>query len=76
MRVKQHGYRFSSIYQRYVVDHDKLPSEYDSILKLFERIYSNAETINLKTAETICIQLIKPYINVKFSELYDLLGLL
>ena len=46
------------------------------VLKLFEISYSNAETINLKIAQAICIKHFQLYINVKFDEICDLLGLI
>ena len=74
-RVKQHRRQESSIYKHYTNDHNKLPPIYDEIIKLFSIEYFNEDLHTLKVAEAIHIKALRPYINVKYNELYDVLKL-
>ena len=74
-RVKQHRRQESSIYQHYTHDHNILPPSYDEIIQLFSIEFQSSELYNLKVAEAINIKTLRPFINVKYNELYDVLKL-
>ena len=74
-RIKQHKYKSSSICKHYMYDHDTMPPKLPEFNNCFKIIYSSEHVINLKIVEAIYIKSEKPFINVKFNELYDLLQL-
>ena len=74
-RIKQHRYKSSSIYQHFYHDHSMLPPNFDSIKNNFEVIFRSSDHLDLRIAEAIEIKSKNPFINVKYNELYDFLGL-
>ena len=74
-RMKQHRRADSSIHKHYTNDHDKLPPCYDELKGLFKIEFSSNELQTLKVVEAIQIKSVRPYINVKYNELYDVLKL-
>ena len=75
VRVKQHRYRSSSIYQHLARDHSMLPPTIDQFLKDFKILYSFQDPLTLRIAEAIHIRNANPFINVKYNELFDFLSL-
>ena len=73
--MKQHRRADSSIHKHYTNDHDKLPPCYDELKGLFKIEFSSNELQTLKVVEAIQIKSVRPYINVKYNELYDVLKL-
>ena len=74
-RMKQHRRADSSIHNHYTHDHDMLPPCYDELRGLFKVVFSSNELQTLKIVEAILIKSVRPYINVKYNELYDVLKL-
>ena len=52
-----------------------LPPNFDSIKDNFEVIFRSNDHLDLRIAEAIKIKSNNPFINVKYNELYDFLGL-
>ena len=75
VRVKQHRYKSSSIYQHLARDHSMLPPIFDQFVKDFKILYSFQDSLTLRIAEAIHIKNTNPFINVKYNELYDFLSL-
>ena len=57
------------------LDHDMLPPCYDELKGLFKIVFSSNELQTLKIVEAILIKSVRPFINVKYNELYDMLKL-
>ena len=74
-RIKQHRYKSSSIYQHFYHDHSMLPPNFESIKNNFEIVFRSNNHLDLRIAEAIEIKSTNPFINVKYNELYDFLGL-
>ena len=75
VRVKQHRYESSSIYQHLARDHSMLPPIFDLFVNDFKILYSFQDSLTLRIAEAIHIKNTNPFINVKYNELYDFLSL-
>ena len=52
-----------------------LPPHFELFQKDFKILYQFSEPLTLRIAEAIYIKNNKPFINVKYNELYDFLGL-
>ena len=74
-RIKQHRYQGSSIYEHFIHDHNESPPKFDQFSKNFTILFRNDDVLKLKIAEAILIKNDKPFINVKFNQLYDFLKL-
>ena len=75
-RAYQHRRTDSSIFKHYWNEHHELDLPlFDEFLSAFSIVYSSNTAIKIKIAEAILIKSERPYINVKYDVLYDMLKL-
>lgn len=74
-RATQHKYKPSKIHQHFVDSHDTLPKIENDFLSNFKILYRTCNRRNLFLAEALLIRKCKPYINVRYNELNNVLNI-
>jgi len=74
-RASQHRYSPSSIFKHYNIEHDRPVPINDVLRNQFKVLHQYSNPTDLKIAEAICIREARPYINVKYNEMFCHLNL-
>jgi len=74
-RSSQHRYHPSSIFKHYDIEHNRPVPINNVLCNQFSVIYQFSNPVDLKIAEAISIREEKPYINVKYNEMFCHLNL-
>ena len=74
-RIKQHRYVSSSITKHFNNDHDMAVPNYNELMQCFSIEFSSNEPIQIKIVEALKIKIDRPYINVKYDVMNNLLKL-